>query len=133
MTNSATKTNDARLTSHPMYSPSDLRHLRGKGYTDEQILAFWDRDHVQGNLPVHHKVRVAIAFEGMEFPDADEALHSIIAAGRGHVIVFAGRHYAIDDATARRLEAEGVAFAYVFEHQMPSGEFRICTVPVNDD
>jgi len=49
-------TNDLgkRLREHAMYSPSDLDHLRRKGYGDEQILAFWDRDHAAGKTPVIH-------------------------------------------------------------------------------
>ncbi len=43
-----------RLREHPMHSISDLEYLRRKGYTDEQILAFWDRDHAAGKKPVIH-------------------------------------------------------------------------------
>ncbi len=50
------KKNDlsTRLREHPMHSVSDLDHLRRKGYTDEEILAFWDRDHANGKSPVIH-------------------------------------------------------------------------------
>ena len=44
-----------RIASHPMYSPSDLKYLRAKGYSDEEILAFWDRDHGRGCEPVEHR------------------------------------------------------------------------------
>jgi hypothetical protein len=44
-----------RIAKHPMYSPSDLKYLRKKGYTDREILAFWDRDHGQGCQPVEHR------------------------------------------------------------------------------
>ncbi|MCC6910176.1 MAG: hypothetical protein IT430_19765 [Phycisphaerales bacterium] len=43
-----------RLREHPMHSISDLEYLRRKGYTDEQILAFWNRDHAAGKAPVIH-------------------------------------------------------------------------------
>ncbi len=33
---------------------------------------------------------------------------------------------------AERLETAGVEFAYLFDHEMPDGTFRIITVPVND-
>ena len=39
-----------------MYSASDLRYLRNKGYTDDEILAFWDRDHGMGHKPVEHRL-----------------------------------------------------------------------------
>jgi hypothetical protein len=45
-----------RIKNHPMYSASDLKHLRKKGYRDQEILAFWDRDHGLGCKPVHHMV-----------------------------------------------------------------------------
>jgi len=45
-----------RIAEHPMYSPSDLKYLRGKGYSDAEILAFWDRDHGLGCKPVQHRL-----------------------------------------------------------------------------
>ena len=49
------KQSDAeRITNHPMYSASDLAYLRKKGYSDAEILAFWDRDHAAGEKPVYH-------------------------------------------------------------------------------
>ena len=44
-----------RIARHPMYSPSDLKYLRKKGYSDQEILAFWDRDHGMGCKPVEHQ------------------------------------------------------------------------------
>ncbi len=44
-----------RIAEHPMNTPSDLAYLRGKGYSDEEILAFWDRDHATGKPPVQHR------------------------------------------------------------------------------
>jgi len=44
-----------RIRKHPMYSPTDLKYLRKKGYSDEEILAFWDRDHGLGCKPVEHR------------------------------------------------------------------------------
>jgi hypothetical protein len=57
MTNATGNTNDQRLRAHPMYTPSDLRYLRGKGYSDEQIIAFWERDRAQGKGPTRHRPR----------------------------------------------------------------------------
>jgi hypothetical protein len=42
------------LTKHAMYTASDLSYLRAKGYTDEEIRQFWDRDLEAGKAPVHH-------------------------------------------------------------------------------
>ena len=44
-----------RIAKHPMYSPSDLAYFRRKGYSDTEILAFWDRDHASGHKPCHHQ------------------------------------------------------------------------------
>jgi len=41
-----------RIANHPMFSPSDLAYFRRKGYSDDEILAFWDRDHAAGQKPV---------------------------------------------------------------------------------
>ena len=49
------KTIAERIAKHPMYSPGDLKYLRGKGYSDQEILAFWDRDHGLGCKPVQHR------------------------------------------------------------------------------
>ncbi len=38
-----------------MYSTSDLSYLRAKGYGNDEILAFWDRDHAAGHGPVEHR------------------------------------------------------------------------------
>lgn len=43
------------LAQHPMYSHSDYVHLRDKGYSNNEIKAFWDRDHAAGKVPVEHK------------------------------------------------------------------------------
>ena len=50
------KTTADRIAKHPMHSASDLRYLRNKGYTDDEILAFWDRDHGMGHKPVEHRL-----------------------------------------------------------------------------
>ncbi len=43
------------LAKHPLYSTSDLRYFRSKGYSDEEILAFWSRDAAMGKGAVQHK------------------------------------------------------------------------------
>lgn len=43
------------LKRHPMYSPSDLAYFQNKGYSNEEILAFWNRDLAAGHEPLHHR------------------------------------------------------------------------------
>jgi len=49
------ETTAERIANHPMHSLSDLKYLRKKGYSDQEILAFWDRDHGMGHKPVQHR------------------------------------------------------------------------------
>jgi len=44
-----------RIAKHPMNTPSDLAYFRAKGYSDEEVLAFWDRDQSLGYKPTHHR------------------------------------------------------------------------------
>jgi hypothetical protein len=37
----------------------------------------------------------------------------------------------VDQSDAHRLEAASVEFAYLHDHEMPDGSYRIVTVPVN--
>lgn len=43
------------IRNHPMYTDSDYDYFRGKGYTDAEILAFWDRDFTRGEKPLVHR------------------------------------------------------------------------------
>jgi hypothetical protein len=132
MTERNIKPIDPRLKNHPMYSASDLRVLRRKGYSDDEILAFWNRDRDAGQDPVHH--RVFIEFEAIELPCAAAAIQHTNADPRMDTAIVLGRnHYVMTKATAERLAANGVAFAYLHDHEMPDGTWRIITVPVNDN
>ena len=42
----------AALLKHPMWSETDFAYLRGRGYTNAQVLKFWDRDLKFGAKPV---------------------------------------------------------------------------------
>lgn len=68
-----------------------------------------------------------------EFKTAGESIQHVNASGRGVSILLNGRHLVVELAEAHRLEVAGVEFAYVCEHEMPSGEWRIVTIPVNSD
>jgi hypothetical protein len=122
-----------RLADHPMHTPSDLRYLRGKGYRDEQILGFWDRDHAEGKRPCRHRRLVTFTFEGIELQSAGEALQHANADPRYDTAILLNcRHYAVARTTAQHLAASGVQFAFLGEHEMPDGTWRIVTIPVND-
>lgn len=74
----------------------------------------------------------SITFRATEFATAHEAIQWTFASGRGEAILLDGKHLVADRADIDRLEAAGVEFAYLFDHEMPDGEHRIITVPVND-
>lgn len=77
---------------------------------------------------------MTIDFEGIELPTASEALQHANADPRlDTAILLGGTHYAVAKATAERLATDGVAFAYLGDHEMPDGSWRVVTVPVNDD
>jgi hypothetical protein len=76
---------------------------------------------------------MTITFKAIEFDYAGEALQYYDASGYGDAVISLGRKcYVTRKAEAERLAAAGVEFAYVFDHEMPDGSFRIMTVPVND-
>ena len=78
---------------------------------------------------------MTIEFTGFEFENASLALQHVNASGRGVAIsAVAGVSgcFVVERAEADRLAAAGIEFAYLFDHQMPDGSFRIVSVPVND-
>jgi hypothetical protein len=72
-----------------------------------------------------------IEFKAIEFETAGEAIQWTDADGRGEAVRLDGKNYVIEQAEADRLAAAGVEFAYLHDHEMPDGEHRIVTVPVN--
>ena len=75
---------------------------------------------------------MTIEFRAIEFATAHEAIQWIETDGpHDKVIRLNGTYYAVEQAEADRLAAAGVEFAYIHEHQMPDGERRIVTVPIN--
>jgi hypothetical protein len=76
---------------------------------------------------------MTIRFTAIEFENVHEAFQHYDASGYGdNVISLGGKYYLISKAEAQRIEAMGIEFAYVFDHEMPDGSYRIMTVPVND-
>ena len=73
-----------------------------------------------------------VTFEAMEFETANEAIQHYYASGYGdRVVVLRGTYYLVKQAEAERLEASGIEFAYVCDHDLPDGRNVIITVPVN--
>jgi hypothetical protein len=75
---------------------------------------------------------MTIEFHGVEFSNAAEAIQHYYASGFGdRVIALNGKYYLTRQAEADRLEAAGVAFVFVFDHECRAGEHRLVSVPVN--
>jgi len=43
----------AALKAHPLWSQTDFEYFRGRGYSNQQVLEFWDRDLRLGCQPLH--------------------------------------------------------------------------------
>ena len=74
---------------------------------------------------------MTIEFKGIEFDSAHEAIPHTYASGRGKAACIGGRNLVISEDDGRRLEATGVEFAFLCDHEMADGSHRIVTVPVN--
>jgi hypothetical protein len=74
---------------------------------------------------------MTIHFKAIDFETADEAIQHTCASGEGVAIRLRGQPLVVEQEDADRLNAAGVEFAYLCDHQMPDGSHRIVTVPVN--
>ena len=75
---------------------------------------------------------MTIEFNAIEFESADDAIQHTYADPRdGEAVLLGGKHYVMQKAEAERLAADGVEFAYLFDHDLPDGRNIIMTVPVN--
>lgn len=72
---------------------------------------------------------MTITYNAIDFANAGEAIQYADASG-GVAILVSGPQV-VSQADADRLAAAGVEFAYLVDHEMPDGERRIMTVPVN--
>ena len=68
-------------------------------------------------------------FYAIDFKTAGEAIQYADAGG-GRAILLDGPTV-VSQADVHRLEAAGVEFAFLCDHEMPDGTFRIISVPVN--
>jgi hypothetical protein len=60
-----------------------------------------------------------------------DALQHADASGFGEAILLDGKAMVVPQADCDRLQAAGVGFAYLHNHEMPDGSYRIMTVPVD--
>lgn len=72
-----------------------------------------------------------IYIKAIECESNTDALQEADAGGRGEAVLINGKPMVVPQADCHRLEAAGVEFAYLHNHQMPDGSYRIVTVPVN--
>ena len=68
-------------------------------------------------------------FHAIDFKTAGEAIQYADAGG-GRAILLDGPKV-VTEAEAYRLEATGIEFAFLCDHEMPDGTFRIISIPVN--
>jgi hypothetical protein len=75
---------------------------------------------------------MTIEIKGIEFENADEAIQHLTASGHGVAISIGGKVLVIEQPEADRLAERRIEFAYLVDHEMPDGSWRIMTIPVND-
>ena len=73
-----------------------------------------------------------IKIQGLEFANADAAIQHINASGHGVAISIGGKVLVVEQPEANRIAGRRVEFAYLVDHEMPDGTWRIMTIPVND-
>jgi hypothetical protein len=73
---------------------------------------------------------MTIEYHAIEFETAHEAIQWADDNRRGTAILLDGPKV-VDQDDVDRLDAAGVEFAYLYDHEMPDGSNRIVTVPVN--
>ena len=71
-----------------------------------------------------------VTFKVTEFEMAGATIQHAEAAGC-EAILLGGRNFVMTQDEANRVATAGVEFAYLVQHEMPDGDCRIMTVPVN--
>lgn len=73
-----------------------------------------------------------ITYQAIECESMSDALQWADASGQGEGVVIEGQGpMVVPQSDLDRLAEAGVSFAYLHNHQMPDGSYRIVTVPVN--
>lgn len=79
------KTTAERIAKHPMNTPTDLAYFRRKGYSDREILAFWDRDLADGKKPVHHRPAPDVVGNMLPRRTRRQIEHELVRIARKHL------------------------------------------------
>jgi hypothetical protein len=69
--------------------------------------------------------------QAIECVSSSDAIQEANAGGFGEAVLLDGKPMVVPQRDLDRIAAAGVEFAYLCNHQMPDGAFRIMTVPVN--
>ena len=72
-----------------------------------------------------------INIHAIECESNSDALQWADASGQGEAVLLDGEPMVVPKDDCYRLQAAGVGFAYLCDHEMPDGSYRIVTVPVN--
>jgi hypothetical protein len=72
-----------------------------------------------------------ITYQAIECESMTDALQWADASGQGEAVLIDGAPRVVPKTDLDRLEEAGVSFAYLFNHEMPDGSYRIVTVPIN--
>jgi len=72
-----------------------------------------------------------ITIQAIECESMSDALQWADASGQGEAVLLDGEPMVVPQTDLDRLAEAGVGFAYLFNHEMPDGSYRIVTVPVN--
>jgi hypothetical protein len=72
-----------------------------------------------------------INFQAIECESMSDALQWADASGQGEAVLLGGEPLVVPQVDLDRLAAAGIGFAYLFNHEMPDGSYRVVTVPVN--
>jgi hypothetical protein len=72
-----------------------------------------------------------MTINAIECESLSDAIQHSDASGFGEPILLDGKPMVVPQADCDRLAEAGAEFAYLFNHEMPDGSYRIMTVPVN--
>ena len=72
-----------------------------------------------------------IDIHAIECESMSDALQWADASGQGEAVLLDGKPMVVPQDDCDRLQAASVEFAYLCNHEMPDGSYRIVTVPVN--
>ena len=77
------------------------------------------------------KPEFLLNIQAIECESNSDAIQHADASGFGEAILLGSKPMVVPQADCDRLQTAGVGFAYLHNHEMPDGSYRIMTVPVN--